>query len=57
MTTNAFIRQLEILRVKLTKEQLAVLIKRFQHENSDFETNVRRLKEVFNKWENKEILD
>jgi len=57
MTTNSFIRQLEILRIKLSPEQLDVLDKRFRHENSDFETNIRRLKEVFNKWERNGNLD
>jgi len=56
LTTNSFIRQLEVLRIKLTPEQLNALLKKFKHENSEFETNLRKLKEVFNKWENTNVL-
>lgn len=51
MTTNSFIRQLEVLRIKLSSEQQKAVQKQFKHGENDTETNVRRLKEQFNKWE------
>jgi hypothetical protein len=45
-------RQLEVLRIRLSQEQLNLLFKHFMNDDNNNETNIRKLKEVFNRWEN-----
>jgi len=45
-------RQLEVLRIRLNQAQLNLLFKHFMNDDNNNETNIRKLKEVFNRWEN-----
>lgn len=47
-----FSRQLEVLRIRLSTDQLQLMFKHFMNNDNNNETNIRKMKEVFNRWEN-----